>query len=61
LPVLQSPSPPHDVLHAVAPQVYVPQDCVTSAGHEPAPAQLAATVSTPLVHDGERHWVAPPG
>ena len=59
--MLQSLSFAHVVLQAVAPQTYAPQDCVTSAGHEPAPAQLAAMVSTPLVHDWARHWVELPG
>jgi hypothetical protein len=61
LPVLQSASLAQVVKHAVAPQTYAPQDCVVSAGHEPLPAQLAATVSTPLLHDGARHWVEAPG
>jgi hypothetical protein len=61
LPELQSASAAQVVLHAVAPQTYAPQDCVVRAGHEPVPAQLAASVSMPLLHDGARHCVDPPG
>jgi hypothetical protein len=61
LPVLQSASTLHVVLHAVAPQAYAPQECVVTAGHEPVPAQLAATVSTPLLHEALRHCVDAPG
>jgi hypothetical protein len=58
---VQSESPAQVVLQAVAPQMYAPHDCVVRAGHEPVPAQLAASVSTPLLHDGARHCVDPPG
>jgi hypothetical protein len=61
LPDAQSPSTAQVVLQAVAPHVYAPQDCVVRAGHEPAPAQLAGSVSTPFVQEAPRHWVAPPG
>jgi hypothetical protein len=61
LPLLQSPSAAHVVLHAVAPQAYAPQDCVARAGQEPVPAQLAAIVSTPPLQDGARHCVEAPG
>jgi hypothetical protein len=61
LPALQSASALHVVLHAVAPHAYAPHDCVVTAGHEPVPAQLAATVSTPAEHDGARHCVDEPG
>jgi hypothetical protein len=61
LPALQSASLAHVVLHAVAPQAYAPQELVVRAGHEPSPAQLAATVSTPSEHDGARHCVDDPG
>jgi hypothetical protein len=61
LPVLQSESAVQVVLHAVAPQAYAPQDCVVTAGHDPVPAQLAATVAIPFVHDGARHCVDEPG
>jgi hypothetical protein len=59
--VLQSPSPAQVVLQAVAPQTYAPHDCVTRAGQEPVPAQLAAIVSTPPLQEGARHCVAAPG
>jgi len=61
LPEAQSPSTEQVALQAVVPQAYAPQDWLVRAGHEPVPAQLAATVSTPLVHEGPRHWVAAPG
>ena len=41
--------------------MYAPQDCVVKAGHEPVPAQLAATVSTPFVQEAARQWVDAPG
>ena len=41
--------------HAVAPQTNGAHDCVTTAGHEPAPVQLAAAVATPLAHEAARH------
>jgi hypothetical protein len=61
LPVLQSASALHVPLHAVAPQAYAPHECVVSAAHVPLPAQLAATVSTPLLHAAVRHCVDAPG
>jgi hypothetical protein len=61
LPEAQSESAEHVVLQAVAPQAYAPHDCVVTAGHEPVPAQLAATVSTPLLQAAARHGVDAPG
>ena len=61
MPEAQSPSAAHVVLQATAPQPYAPHDCVARAGHEPVPAQLAATVSTPLLQEAARHCVDTPG
>lgn len=61
MPEAQSPSAAHVVLQAVAPQTYAPHDCVVRAGQEPVLAQLAATVSTPLLQEAARHCVATPG
>jgi hypothetical protein len=48
-------------LQAAAPQAYAPHDCVLRAGHEPVPAQLAATVCTPLLQEAARHCVESAG
>jgi hypothetical protein len=61
LPMLQSASAAQVVLHAVVPQTYAPHDCVVTAGQEPLPAQLAASVSIPLLHEAVRHCVDEPG
>lgn len=47
------------VLHAVAPHTYGEQSCCTIAGHclPLPPGQLAATVSTPFVHEADRQVV----
>jgi hypothetical protein len=58
---LQSASLEHAVLQAVAPQTYGAQAVVAGAGQDPVPAQLAAAVSVPPLHDAERHWVDAPG
>ena len=51
---MQSVSPTHEVLHALAPQRYWPQAWVWAAGHEP-PLHEAASVSTPALQDAPRH------
>jgi hypothetical protein len=58
---MQSPSPLHDVLHAVVPQTYAPQLDVVPAVHAPPPLQTAAVVWLPALHVADVHVVLEPG
>lgn len=54
---MQSPSTEHDVLHAVAPQLYGVHAVVTAAGQLPAPSHVAAAVAIPEAQLADRHDV----
>jgi len=61
-PTAQSASAAHDVLHAVAPQMYGVQGVVAAVLHAPEPLHDVARVSTPEVHDAAApHDVLLPG
>jgi hypothetical protein len=54
---MQSGSPEHVVLHAVAPHTYGLHAWVWIAGHAPAPLQDAARVAVPPEQDASRQLV----
>jgi hypothetical protein len=61
LPIEQSLSAAHVVLHSLAPQMYAPQFTVIVSAHRPEPVHVAASVATPFVQLAGRHDVADPG
>jgi hypothetical protein len=66
-PALQSTSPVHEFLQAVAPHMYEPHDCVLTVEQTPEPLQVRAGVYVEPVHDSlthtvpdqRRHWPVP--
>jgi hypothetical protein len=50
----QSLAPTHVPAHAAAPHRNGAQACTCTAGHAPAPSQVAASVATPSVHAAAR-------
>ena len=49
------------VAHALPLQAAPPHESCTTAGHEPVPLHIAASVTTPAEQVVARHWTADPG